>query len=127
MASIERFEDIEAWKAARGLAAEIYKLSREPSLSRDFGLVDQMRRAAVSVMANIAEGFDSRSPQEFLRFLGYAYRSTSELQSHLYVILDQGWLDEASFDALYLKTCQVQKLLNGFIRYLRKRRNRGEP
>jgi len=120
---IERFEDIEAWKAARSLAGAVYGLTRKPALSRDFGLRDQMRRSAVSVMANIAEGFDSRSTQEFLRFLGYAYRSTSELQSHLYVVLDQGCLDDDSFDVLYLQASTVQRLLNGFIRYLKGPRN----
>lgn len=70
-------------------------------------------------MANIAEGFDSRSNQEFLRFLGYAYRSATELQSHLYVAMDQAYVDQEEFDKLYRQTAKVHRLLNGFIRYLK--------
>lgn len=83
---------------------------------------DQVQRAAVSIMANIAEGFDSRSNQEFLRFLGYAYRSATELQSHLYVAVDQSYVDQEGFDKLYQQTAKVHKLLNGFIRYLKEGR-----
>ena len=116
---IDRFEEIEAWKAARELASRVYRLARESPLSRDFGLRDQMQRAVVSIMANIAEGFDSRSNQEFLRFLGYAYRSATEVQSHLYVALDQGFLERASFDELYGQAGEIHRLINGFIRYLK--------
>jgi len=118
---IERFEDIEACKAARKLAAGVYAVSNDTDLAKDFGLKDQLRRAAASVMANIAEGFDSRSDQEFVRFLSYAYRSASELQSHLYITLDQGYLDEVQFGQLYADTVGVKKLLNGFIRYLKQK------
>lgn len=118
---LECFEDIESWKAARTLAADVYRLARESELGRDFGLRDQMQRAAVSIMANIAEGFDSRSSPEFVRFLSYGYRSASELQSHLYVAIDQGYVDQESFDRLYEQTRQVHRLLNGFIRYLKEK------
>jgi len=120
---IERFEDIQAWKAARVVGSQVYELSRTSELRRDFGLRDQMQRAAVSIMANIAEGFDSRSNQEFLRFLGYAYRTATELQSHLYVAMDQAYVDQEGFDTLYRQTAKVHRLLNGFIRYLKE----GEP
>ena len=117
---IERFEDIEAWKAARKLAQGIYVLISQPKFAKDFGLRDQIQRAAVSVMANIAEGFDGRSPQEFIRFLGYAFRSATEVQSHLYVALDQAYLMKDEFDDLYQQAVETKKLINGFIRYLRK-------
>jgi four helix bundle protein len=117
--AIERFEDIEAWKAARKLVASLYEVVRSSDLQRDFGLRDQMQRAAVSIMANIAEGFDGRSDQEFIRFLGYAFRSASELQSHLYVAEDQGYIDRATFERLYDQATIAKKLLNGFIRYLK--------
>jgi len=117
--AIERFEDIEAWVAARKLAASVYALSNDTDLAKDYGLKDQLRRAAASVMANIAEGFDSRSDHEFVRFLSYAYRSASELQSHLYIALDQGYLAEGRFRQLYEDAVGVKKLLNGFIRYLK--------
>jgi four helix bundle protein len=122
---IERFEDIEAWRAARALASDVYELARTTELKRDFGLRDQMQRTVVSIMANIAEGFDSRSNQEFLRFLGYAYRSATELQSHLYVAMDQAYLDEEGFDKLCQQATKVHRLLNGFIRYLKEGKERG--
>jgi len=116
--AIERFEDIEAWKAARALTTAVYAAIRQTKLATDFGLRDQLQRAAVSIMANIAEGFDSRSDQEFIRFLSYAFRSASELQSHLYIALDQGYVSQEQFDQLYSEAVGVKKLLNGFIRYL---------
>ncbi|MBC7170078.1 four helix bundle protein [Candidatus Bipolaricaulota bacterium] len=119
--AIERFEDIEAWRAARKLASSVYAVSRRADLDKDFGLKDQLKRAAASVMANIAEGFDSRSDHEFVRFLSYAYRSASELQSHLYIALDQGYLSETQFNQLYGETVEVKKLINGFIRYLKQK------
>ncbi|MCR4392074.1 MAG: four helix bundle protein [Candidatus Acetothermia bacterium] len=126
--AIERFEDIEAWKAARSLAGSVYAVSKKTDLAKDFGLKDQLQRAAVSIMANIAEGFDSRSDQEFIRFLSYAFRSASELQSHLYIALDQGYVSQEQFDQLYTEAVGVKKLLNGFIRYLQsKLRSRCGP
>ena len=118
--AIERFEDIEAWQAARRLTAAIYTLAFNGRLGKDFGLKEQIQRASVSIMANIAEGFDARSDGEFLRFLGYAYRSATEVQSHLYVVLDNGYCDQEIFDRLYGEANDVKRLLNGFIRYLRK-------
>ena len=116
---IERFEDIEAWKAARELSQEVYKITAQGQFTRDYGLRDQIQRAAVSIMANIAEGFDGRSNREFIQFLSYAFRSATEVQSHLYVALDQGYIDEEQFDALYHQALRVKKLINGFIRYLK--------
>jgi four helix bundle protein len=116
---IERFEDIEAWKAARELTRRVYALARQQPFSRDFGLRDQVQRASTSVMANIAEGFDGRSSHEFIRFLGYGFRSATEVQSHLYVAFDQGYLAEEQFEDLYQQAVSIKKLINGFIRYLR--------
>ena len=124
MVRIERFEDIEAWKIARKLTSGIYGLASWPKLAKDFGLRDQMQRASVSIMANIAEGFDGRSTKEFIRFLGYAYRSATELQSHLYVALDQSYLTQGQFDNLYDQIGQVKKMINGFIRYLKEVKRR---
>ena len=118
--AIKRFEDIEAWQASRRLTTAIYTLACNGRLGKDFGLKDQIQRASVSIMANIAEGFDARSDGEFLRFLGYAYRSATEVQSHLYVVLDNGYCDQEAFDQLYGAATDVKRLLNGFIRYLRK-------
>jgi len=119
MGGIERFEDIAAWKAARELTKQIYSVSKEGQFSRDYGLQDQIQKATTSIMANIAEGFDGGSDREFIRFLGYSMRSASEVQSHLYVALDQRYIDEKEFTALYEKTVTVKSLVRGFIRYLR--------
>jgi len=119
MAKIERFEDIEAWKAAREIAQQVYRLTRSGDFARDFGLRDQVQCAAVSIMANIAEGFDSGSNKEFIRFLSYALRSATEVQSHLYVALDEGYLDQEKFDMLFALTTKRKNLVSGFSRYLR--------
>jgi four helix bundle protein len=82
---IERFEDIEAWQLARNLAQKVYRLTGKNGFSRDFGLVRQIQTAVGSSMHNIAEGFDAETNAEFLRFLRYAKRSCTEVQSELYV------------------------------------------
>jgi len=89
------------------------------AFAKDYGLRDQIQRAASSIMANIAKGFDGGSKREFIKFLGYAIRSATEVQSHLYVALDQGYLDQQRFTVLYDLTVQVKRLISGFIRYLR--------
>ncbi len=124
MAAIERFEDIEAWKEARSLTNEMYRISGTGAFARDFALRDQLRAASISTMANIAEGFDSGSRREFMKFLGYALRSATEVQSHLYVGLDQGYLDQPEFDTLYAHAARVRNLTGGFIRYLANCRSR---
>ena len=116
---IKRFEDIEAWKEARELTKEIYALTKKPTFSRDYGLIDQIRRAAISIMANIAEGFDSNSDAQFISFLSYSQRSTSELQSHLYVALDQSYILENKFNELYNRIEKIKRLIGGFIKYLK--------
>mgnify|MGYP001765691330 CR=1 FL=1 len=92
MAGITRFEEIDAWIASRQLTNMIYSLSNETSFSRDFGLRDQIRRASVSVMSNIAEGFESRTDIQFINFLGMARASAGEVRSQLYVALDQRYI-----------------------------------
>jgi four helix bundle protein len=114
---ITRFEDIQAWQEARKLTWVIYEASRK-FLCRD--LQRQVRRAAVSMMSNIAEGFDSGSDLEFRRFLRIAVRSGTEVQSHLYVAFDQGYLDQHAFDRIYAMTTSVKRLSGGFIKYLTK-------
>jgi four helix bundle protein len=125
MSKIERFEDIEAWKAARVLTAKIYSLSAEGSLARDFGLRDQLRRAAVSVMSNIAEGFERGGDKEFLQFLSLAKASCAEVRSHLYVAADQSYLTTRRFKDLQDDAERVAKMLAGFMNYLRKSEYRG--
>lgn len=119
MSGITRFEDIDAWKAARELTNQIYAVTCEGTFAKDYGLKEQIQRAANSIMANVAEGFDGGSDREFIKFLGYARRSATEVQSHLYVALDQHYIEEREFLALYEKTGAVKSLISGFIRYLR--------
>lgn len=115
---ITRFEDIEAWQLGRKLTKQIYTLTREERFSQDYGLRDQIRRAAGSVMHNIAEGFDSGSDPEFIRFLRYAQRSCSEVQSQLYVALDQEYISDQQFQCLFDQANQVHAKVGGFIKYL---------
>jgi len=120
---LRRFEDIEAWKTARSLTHALYRLTSQAPFARDFGLNDQIQRASVSIMANIAEGVDSASDQSFIQFLRYALRSATEVQSHLYVALDQGYISADGFDKLYEQTKRIKSLLIGFMRYLSKKDN----
>ena len=122
MAGIQRFENIDAWKVARELTRHVYATCRKSPFSKDHGLRDQIQRAAISIMANIAEGFDGASSREFIRYLGYAVRSATEVQSHLYVALDQGYVDQEEFKKLYEVTIRVKSLISGFVRYLRSKR-----
>ncbi len=118
MATIERFEDIEAWKVARALTQQIYQLSERGGFARDYGLRDQMRRAAVSVMSNIAEGFESRSQAMFADFLGRAKGSAGELRAQLYVALGAGYLSQEEFSRLKTETEHCSRLISRFISYL---------
>lgn len=112
---IERFEDIQGWQEARKLTKEIYKLTNGFQFKRDQGLCAQIQKASVSVMANIAEGFDRQSKREFSKFLNYA----SEVQSHLYVALDQEYISDGNFQETYIQARKTKNLINGFIKYLK--------
>ena len=120
MAAIEKFEDIKAWQEARELLKSIYEITSKGNFSKDWELKNQIRRSAVSVMSNIAEGFDRSSDKEFIQFLRIATGSCSELKSQLYAALDQKYITDKFFSEIYQKTTEVTKLINGFIRYLRK-------
>ncbi|WP_211341427.1 four helix bundle protein [Desulfoglaeba alkanexedens] len=109
---------MEAWKKARELAREIYAISNEGAFARDFGLRDQIRRAAVSVMSNIAEGFERGGDVEFRRFLAIGKGSAGEVKAQLYVALDDGLIDQGTFDALYKMATETGSLIGGFMRYL---------
>ena len=117
---IERFEDIKAWQKARVLTHHVYDATKHDEFSRDYGLKDQITRAASSIMHNIAEGFDGGSNAEFIRFLRYAQRSASEVQSPCYVALDQHYINQATFDELYALAKEAKSLIGGFITYLNK-------
>ncbi len=115
---IERFEDIEAWKESRTIVNSVYRVCSVHSFKRDYSLTDQIRRAAISIMANIAEGFSRKGNKEFVQFLFIAKASAAELQSHLYVVLDQGYIKKEQFDKLYEDIDKVQRKISNFIKYL---------
>jgi len=123
MASIRRFEDIEAWKTARSLTNLVYDLSDEGPFARDYSLKDQIRRAAVSVMSNIAEGFESRTQALFIDFLGRAKGSAGEVRCQLYIALDRSYIDQAQFDAGYELCDKVSRQLSRFMGYLANKGN----
>src|SRR5713226_9717811 len=110
---IERFEDFIAWQQARSLTARIYKATGEGNFARDFGLKDQIRRAAVSIMSNIAEGFERGRPSEFHQFLSVAKGSCAELRAQLYVALDAGYMSVQTFEALMTQATEVGQVLGG--------------
>jgi len=115
---ISRFEDLDCWQVARKLTRSIYHQTADGKFSRDYGLRDQMRRASMSIMANIAEGFARKGSKEFGQFLFVAKASAAELQSHAYVALDQGYMGEPDFKELYDKLDHVSRMLSNLIKYL---------
>lgn len=118
MAAISRFEDIEAWKTARRLANSIYAHSNLAGFNKDFGLRDQIRRASISVMSNIAEGFESRTDVQFINFLGMARASAGEVRAQLYVALDQKYITEEQFKDTYATAETCARQIANFIKYL---------
>jgi four helix bundle protein len=121
MALIKKFEDIIAWQEARKLVASIYKLTSTGALAKDYGMRDQIQRAAVSAMTNIAEGFDCESKVEFARFLGFARRSAVEVQSLLYAAFDVGYINEQTFKAEYQQAEKTKALIGGLKHSLKPR------
>ncbi len=110
---IERFEDLIAWQKARSLTAKIYELTKGGDFSRDFGLKDQIRRAVVSVMSNIAEGFERNRPKEFHQFPSIAKGSCAEVRSQLYIALDAGYIGDAQFKELMANAEEVGRIIGG--------------
>ncbi len=125
MGKIQRFEEIEAWILARELTGAIYTLARGPLLSKDFSLKDQLCRASVSIMSNIAEGFERGSNKEFIQFLYIAKGSAGEVRSQLYIALDQHYLDREGFDRLVQLVENVSRKLSGLIAYLTQSEKKG--
>ena len=117
---IERFEDIEAWQLARELTQKVYRLTKKDRFRKDYGLKGQIQDAAGSSMHNIAEGFDAESNAEFMRFLRYVKRSCTEVQSELYVALDENYITKEEFDAVYICAGRTRAAIRGFINYLMK-------
>jgi four helix bundle protein len=125
MATFKRFEDITAWQKSRELTNDIYSATSKGNFSKDFGLKDQIRRASVSIMSNIAEGFERSGTAEFAQFLATAKGSAGEVRSQLYVAIDQGYITESAFEALANSATQISRMISGLMDYLRSSGVRG--
>ena len=120
MPRIQRFEDLEAWKIARVITKEVYTVSRKGTFARDFALRDQICRAAVSIMSNLAEGFERDGDKEFVNFLSIAKASAGETRSLLYVALDQSYISPAEFDSVARRLVECSRVISGLSSYLRR-------
>ena len=120
MATFKKFEDIEAWKKGRELTKQIYRVSRTGAFARDFALRDQIRRASVSIMSNIAEGYDRSGTGEFIQFLATAKGSAAEVKCQLYVALDQSYVDDSTFGDLSALATEIGNMIAGLMNYLRR-------
>lgn len=118
MATIERFEELEAWMKARELTRMIYDITGKNEFSRDYSLKDQIRRASISVMSNIAEGFERRGDKQFQYFLSIAKGSAGEVRAQLYIALDARLIDEEQFNKLLIMAERVSRMISGLITYL---------
>ena len=119
MPTVERFEDLEAWRLARTLAGIIYRMSRQGAFARDFGFRDQIRRAAVSIVSNIAEGFERSSTNQFLAFLDIARGSCGEVRTQLHLALDLEYIDTNQFNEAFNTVIRVGKMISSLMQYLR--------
>lgn len=118
MPTIKRFEDIEAWKTARALTRMVYALTEQGQFAKDVGLKNQIQRASVSVMSNIAEGFESRTQARFLEYLGHAKASAGEVRCQLYIALDIKYLTQEQFDQVFDLADKSSRQVSRFIDYL---------
>jgi four helix bundle protein len=125
MAGVKVFEELAVWQKAREFTKSIYAVTSEGRWAKDYGLCDQIRRASVSIMSNIAEGFERMGENEFGRFLSMAKGSAGEVRSQLYVALDVGYLDERSFEELRAQVVEVSRMISGLASYLKSDRSRG--
>ena len=123
MATIERFEELDVWQTARTLTNHVYEHTQQDPFAKDFGLRDQIQRASVSVMSNIAEGFESRTQNIFVDHLGRARGSAAEVRAQLYVAYDQGYLSDAEFEATYDLADKASRQLFRLIQYLESKPN----
>ncbi len=123
MSKIQRFEELIAWQRARELTKEIYSVTNKGDFGKDYGLRDQIRRASVSIMSNVAEGFDRAGRAEFHQFLVIAKSSCAEVRSHLYVAFDAGYLTEQVFQRLLLMADELGRIVNGLRAAVQKQRD----
>ena len=126
MATLTRFEEIQAWQKARELTRSVYAHSKKGEFCKDFGLRDQIRRASVSVMSNIAEGFERGGKAEFLQFLAIAKGSVGEVESQLYIAWDQNYIDDKEYESLKELATSTKRLIAAFMNYLKNSEIRGQ-
>lgn len=119
VAKIKRFEELDVWQVARSVVNAVYSVSSDRAFSRDYVLRDQIRRAAISIPSNIAEGFSRHSNKEFIRFLFIAKASAAEVQSQLYTALDQEYISQEEFDGIYGQVDIAARQISRFITYLK--------
>lgn len=119
MAKIEKFEDIIAWQKALELSNFIYSVTNKDNFSKDYGLKDQIRRAAVSIVSNISEGFERDSTNHFIYFLLVAKGSAGELRAQIYIAKNQNYITQEEFELLNTKVIEVSKTISGFVSYLK--------
>ncbi len=117
---INKFEDLEIWQKAIEIAIEIYRISEEGKLSKDYGSKDQIRRSATSISNNIAEGFEYDNNKEFIKFLKYSKGSAGELRSQLYILVKAGYIEQIFYEEMYSKLISISQQIANFIKYLRK-------
>lgn len=125
MATIEQFEDLDAWKLAREVTNKIYRLSSNGTFAKDLALVNQMRRASISILSNIAEGFERNGDKEFVQFLTVAKGSCGEARAQLYLALDQGYIEDKDFVETKDGLVQISKMIAGLIGYLKRSELKG--
>ncbi|MDD5138629.1 MAG: four helix bundle protein [Verrucomicrobiales bacterium] len=125
MAKIERFENLISWQKARELNRLVYGASRNSAFAKDFGLRDQIRSASISIMSNIAEGFERGGDKEFLQFLSIAKGSCGEVRAQLYAALDENYLTSEQFKVICDRCVEVSRLISGFMTYLRRSELKG--
>jgi four helix bundle protein len=118
MAAIKKFEELVCWQKAREMNRFIYKITKSGPFAKDFGLRDQIRRASISIMSNIAEGFERGGDKEFIQFLSNAKGSCGEVRAQLYAALDEEYLTEVEFKQLCNQSIEISRLISGFMRYL---------
>ena len=119
MAKFSSFEEIKSWQKAHDVTLQIYQITSNDKFSKDFGLKDQIRRSAVSIMANIAEGHGRRTNNEFANFLNIARGSVSETQWHLYIAKGMNYIDKSEFDDIYFALEEISKMILALAKYLR--------
>ncbi len=125
MTKIERFEDINSWKLAREATKIIYNLSSQGNFAKDFTLINQIRRSSISIMSNIAEGFERGGNKEFLQFLAIAKGSCGEARAQLYVALDQNYIDKKQFEEISSNLLETSRRISGLMKYLQQSDLRG--